>query len=407
MSYLGPSLRRRRRATRPGKRIALAVVVSLAVHGLVLWRTKVDFLGTFGKEVRPVSLSPLSAAQWDANRAIRDSNRPPPPGTPSVAIAPPPPPEQKPPQEKAPGQVVDVAPSKDHTPPKDSRFVSDQNNRVEKETRSRHAHAGYAHTLPVPTQNKAGTQGAETSEQPPVAVGEGGRPGSTPKPPASGRPGARPEPKQEKLALRDDPSGAHEPPEHRPPQPSEGLGTPDAHPGEQSPPGPTDSGVPGRPGLKADLSRLMPSAAAYNRLTGGPAPDHLDGVAEGEGTVLNTREWKYATYFNRVKQAVAPQWDPHTPLQARDPTGKMFLYKDRITVLDVTLDDRGGLRHLAIEQSSGVDFLDQAAMDAFRKAEPFVNPPRGLANTNGEIQFVFAFYLETGGPLRIFRGPTP
>jgi TonB family protein len=386
--------------------------VSLAIHGLVLWRTKVDFLGAFGKEVRPVSLAPLSASQWDANRAIRDGSRPPPPNAPAVAIAPPrtsppPPQKQKAPEQKTKGQVVDVAPSKDQTPPKDSRFVSDRNNTVEKETRSRHAHAGYAHTLPVPTQSQSGAQGAEAPARPPVAVGEGGRPGTTPKPAAGEQPAARPEPKQEKLALRDDPSGAHEPPEHRPPEPGEGLGSPQVNPGERSVQGPTDPGVPGTPGHRGDLSRLMPSAAAYNRLAGGPAPDHLDGVEEGEGTYLNTREWKYATYFNRVKQAVAPQWDPRTPLLARDPTGKMFAYKDRITFLAVTLDDRGGLRQLGVEQSCGVDFLDQAAMEAFRKAEPFVNPPRGLADANGEIRFTFGFYLETGRSLRIFRGPTP
>src|SRR5207249_2051792 len=59
-----------------------------------------------------------------------------------------------------------------------------------------------------------------------------------------------------------------------------------------------------------DIANLMPTAAFYDRIAGGPAPDHLDGVEEGDGTYLNTREWKYATFFNRVKQAVAQAWDP-------------------------------------------------------------------------------------------------
>ena len=60
-----------------------------------------------------------------------------------------------------------------------------------------------------------------------------------------------------------------------------------------------------------------------------------------------------------------------------------------------------------VHRSSGVDFLDATALDAFRKAQPFVNPPRGLANDHGEIAFVFGFYLEVGSGLHIFRGASP
>ncbi len=52
-----------------------------------------------------------------------------------------------------------------------------------------------------------------------------------------------------------------------------------------------------------------------------------------------------------------------------------------------------------------MDFLDATALEAFRKAQPFVNPPRGLANDRGEIPFAFGFYLEVGsGALHLFRG---
>ena len=43
----------------------------------------------------------------------------------------------------------------------------------------------------------------------------------------------------------------------------------------------------------------------------GAAPnDHLRDVDQGEGTFLNTREWKYASYFNRIKQQVASSGGP-------------------------------------------------------------------------------------------------
>jgi len=143
-------------------------------------------------------------------------------------------------------------------------------------------------------------------------------------------------------------------------------------------------------------------------VAGGPAPDHLDGVEEGEGTFLNTRGWKYATYFNRIKQAVAAAWDPLAPLDARDPDRSMFGYKDRFTLLGVTLDDAGRVKNLKVEQTSGADFLDRAAVTAFQSAQPFVNPPHGIVDGNGEIKFSFGFFLEVGRPgLRIYRAPLP
>ncbi len=418
MAHLGPTLRRRRRASRPWKRVLAALVVSLALNALVLREVKVDFLGNKGgAEYRPVTLAPLSAQEWAANRALRGDARTAPRGPAAAIPAPPPlqPAEPPPPKTtpQAPGQVVDVAPSKDKTPPKDSRFVSDQNHSVEKETRSRFARPGFPNVLPKPSDPKAGAK-------PPAEVakaGDGGRSGKSGNAAgemrsSDGLPRSRDgklhlpsQVAQQKLALGSAPNGAVEPKRDREEVRGEGLGQKLTVPGQSGDEN-GEGGHSGKPG-PIDLSRLMPSADTYNRLPGGPAPDHLDGVEEGEETALNTREWKYATYFNRIKQAVATQWDPSSALLARDPTGKMFAYKDRITLVAVTLDQQGGLKQVEVEKTCGVDFLDHTAIDAFRKAQPFVNPPPGLVDGKGEIRFSFGFYLQVGSPLRIFRGPEP
>ncbi|HEY6098278.1 MAG TPA: energy transducer TonB, partial [Anaeromyxobacter sp.] len=161
-----------------------------------------------------------------------------------------------------------------------------------------------------------------------------------------------------------------------------------------------------RAGAPSDNPLIAPGTLA--RIAGGPAPDHLQGIEEGEGTFLNAKGWKYATYFNRIKQQVAATWDPLTPLEARDPDRTMFGYKDRFTLLGVTLDDTGHLKSLVVEQTSGVEFLDRAAMTAFRTAQPFMNPPRGIIDAQGEIRFSFGFFLEVGrSGLRIYRAPIP
>ena len=415
MSYLGPSLRRRPRRQRPGARTAVAVLVSLLVNAaaLLLVRTSGVIVPVHGPSTpaRSVELAPLSPAQWDANRraaaASQQGARPAPP----LVLRPEPPP---PPPQQAPGQVVDVAPSKNPTPPKESRFVSDHDSTVEKETRSRHAKAGYENTLAKPSQPKpaasppAERQQAQAEAATPRERAGVRTPGAAPAQRSSGSPRTPSQAAREKLAMRLDRDGELRPRQEHPELRGNGgeLAVGARPPAPPAPSQPGEAGSPGVPGGAPEL-QLRPSASSYDRLAGGPAPDKLDGVEEGEGTYLNTREWKYASYFNRIKQAVATQWHPDSTLQLRDPTGQRFAYKDRITVLAITLDSAGSLKNVQVQRSSGVDFLDLTAVDAFRKAQPFANPPRGIANDRGEIGFMFGFYLEVGSGLQIFRGPTP
>jgi TonB family protein len=138
---------------------------------------------------------------------------------------------------------------------------------------------------------------------------------------------------------------------------------------------------------------------------GGSSADDLADVEAGDGTFLNTREWKYAAFFNRMKQAVAAHWDPGGRLHSRDPYGRRFGGADRLTVVDVTLRPDGTLYQIFVAQSSGLDFLDQEAVHAFEQAQPFMNPPAGLIR-GGFVHFAFAFKLSndgTGGLPHMFR----
>ncbi len=413
MSYLGPSLRRTaRRTQRAWRRFFVAIVLSLLVNALVLdqiahWRLTPATVTT----KRDVVLAPLSASEWEANRAIGKSQPTKPSQSPTIAQTTPPP-APPPPPRNMPGQVVDVAPSKNDTPPKDSRFVSDRNNTVEKETRSRDARAGYENTL----AKKSSPDGAKTPPTPPAppvvasappaqkqggqAAGKGARGGpatpATPPPSASTR---------DRLALLD--RGELRNPLKAPltpvPPPRTGEGGPEDGDGRPRSPGADEKGEAGTRGPIGRLD-LRPSASALEKLAGGPAPDRLDGVEEGEGTYLNTREWKYAGYFNRIKQAVASQWDPSTAMVARDPTGSRFSHKDWDTLVMVRLDSAGVLKKVTVARGSGLEFLDRLAVEAFEKAQPFANPPPGLADDRGEIAFSFGFYVQmSGSGMRVFR----
>jgi TonB family protein len=74
-------------------------------------------------------------------------------------------------------------------------------------------------------------------------------------------------------------------------------------------------------------------------------------------------------------------------------------------VLRIHLAPDGKLAAWNVMQSSGVDFLDDEAIDAFKKAAPFPNPPKALVDPDGQIHFNFAFIFELSGhgSLKVYK----
>lgn len=370
MAHLGPTLRRTRRREHPAWRALLALAISAALNVLVLTQLDAGWLGV-GQlpERREVTMAPLAAADWEANRAIH----------PKADTRPRAPPFLVPAPAEAPGQVVDLGnqPISDRPPPRPTRYVSEHDRVVEKETRARVTGPSVRRVEPTP-----------------VAALLDGEKGSSDRS-APGAPG----PKGRQVARASVPDAAPRA-ETPPPAPGEQAAARPEAPGTQ---GAGDGGE-----QRRGDPRLAIPPQTLARLAGLAAPDHLEGVEEGDGTFLNTRSWKYASYFNRIKESVGTTWNPRRVLDQRDPDRTIYAFKDRYTLLAVTLDDQGRLKDLAVARSSNVDFLDRTAMESFRKAQPFANPPSGVVDGSGEIKFHFGFYLEMGGPgLRIYRGPAP
>lgn len=165
---------------------------------------------------------------------------------------------------------------------------------------------------------------------------------------------------------------------------------------ERPPGGATDQ--PGGGGGPTKAPNLRPSEELLERAVGGGSVDHLDDAESGDFTALNSRRWKYATFFNRMKRQVAQNWHPDTVYLRRDPSGNIYGTRDRITVLQVSLKPNGSVAKIAVEKQSGVDFLDDEAIRAFREAQPFPNPPTGLVDARSNlITFSFGFHFAIGG----------
>ena len=401
-----PELERTRRR-KAKRRTAVALLLAVGAHGLLavllavasaLWPAPPP------ERLQQVALRPISANQWAHNRAIAGPDQPPPPfDGPEAAEREP---ERPEPEKQPKGQTVDVEPGNQQES-KDARYLAPTANKVDHQTRAREQTAYYKTAMPQRTrQTKPEAEGNDPVDQV-MRSGSGGWSSEATPPAPHGQPKAAFEvpsiQRQDEIHLRDE-GGA-----------GGGLevanrtGRADVHgnsdrllvrPGQGSGGDGTSMGRPGLPGL----ANLTPSPGALNKIAGAAPNDYLD-LDEGEGTFLNTKEWKYSGFFNRVKQSVGMQWDPNSVLRVRDPTGNIYSGRDRFTLVKVTLDDRGGLKDVSVQKSCGVDFLDLEAVHSFERAQPFPNPPPGLLESDSTVRFEFGFFIDmsSGPKLRLFR----
>lgn len=126
--------------------------------------------------------------------------------------------------------------------------------------------------------------------------------------------------------------------------------------------------------------------------------DYVKDVDQGLETMLNTREFKYYSYYSRIRRQLAQHWEG----RVREKLTKMFkegrapaaANQDRITKLMIVLNDRGTLVRVQVLSDSGVRDLDDAAIEAFRQAAPFPNPPKGIIEGDGTVKIRWDFVLE-------------
>jgi len=128
------------------------------------------------------------------------------------------------------------------------------------------------------------------------------------------------------------------------------------------------------------------------------------GMAE---TGVAAKRWRYVAFFNRVTESVRNYWHPVEVYRSHDPDGRLQSGPRLTTRLQVYLRADGSLDRVAIECSSGLDYLDNVAVEAFEKAQPSCQPPRKLIGEGGLINFGFGFVLDTGRGAAVVRDAGP
>ena len=133
--------------------------------------------------------------------------------------------------------------------------------------------------------------------------------------------------------------------------------------------------------------------------------DHLKDVKTGMQTLLSTREFVYYSYYNRIKDKLRQYWEPKIKekMERIVRQGRQIASStDRITRIVIVLDDSGTLVRVQIVGPSGVNDLDDAAVEAFRAAAPFPNPPKGIVDPDGTIKIRWDFILEANNTNSLF-----
>ena len=298
---------------------------------------------------------------------------------------------------KAPGQVVDLPRPRDERRPDEARFAAEYDSWVERETKH------YGKFDPNSQQRHTGD----------IEPGKRNAPRLTPNPsefPASPGPLAMRMPNEEKRSQLTRPRAGETGPNANQSGSEEQLSSdPDgafAHSGSGAPrplrQSPAENETGGRPGLYG----LVPSEEQIARAVGSGTQDHLADIEDGNETALNAKRWVYATFFNRIKERVRDHWKPAEEYQRRDPTGKIYGAEDRYTLLQVNLKADGSLAKVWVVHTCGLDFLDDTAVEAFKEAQPFLNPPRKLVEDgHGIVNFGFGFFFEVSGAprMKLFR----
>ena len=96
-----------------------------------------------------------------------------------------------------------------------------------------------------------------------------------------------------------------------------------------------------------DRRWCRPSSSWRARSAGG-TQDALRDVDDGDETALNSKRWRFASFFNRVKRQVAEHWHPDEVYRQRDPTGTVYGRRNRYTELRIQLKPDGRLSNVAL-----------------------------------------------------------
>ncbi len=125
--------------------------------------------------------------------------------------------------------------------------------------------------------------------------------------------------------------------------------------------------------------------------------DYIKNTNLGDITNLNTAEYKYYGFYARIRMQLEQYWSSELKAKSQGLFKKgrsIASGQELITNLEITIDQAGKIKKVVIVTTSGVQEIDEAAIDAFEKAGPFPNPPKDMVTT-GEATLRWGFVVRS------------
>jgi periplasmic protein TonB len=228
-----------------------------------------------------------------------------------------------------------------------------------------------------------------------VRVAEAPRPAPTPPAPTAPAPPTPKAPEQVAKAAPEPPA-PKAPPEPAPaPKPAETSPTPptpQAAPAPREPHGPAENRVASPPAPQGPMTARSSGgidlpAAMLRRPPGqggGGLQDGRGGV-EGEPVPLDTPDPKYQDYFRILRERIQAKWTYPREAGDRGIGGALLI--------EFHIAKDGRLAYLEIRRSSGVEILDEYAVNAIKLAQPFPPVPDNLAKQVLAINGNFVYQI--------------
>ncbi|WP_413558510.1 TonB family protein [Bdellovibrio sp. HCB209] len=124
-------------------------------------------------------------------------------------------------------------------------------------------------------------------------------------------------------------------------------------------------------------------------------------VKVGSFTALNTDRYLFYSFYARIEELVRYRWETRvqTAINGMNPSVAVSLSRRNWnTQVEFLLDKKGYLQKAIIMKESGVAGFDLAAVNAFKEARIFPNPPQEMVEEDGFIHLKFVFTVRYAPP---------
>ncbi len=167
---------------------------------------------------------------------------------------------------------------------------------------------------------------------------------------------------------------------------------PQPQPAQSAPP--EGTGGPARPAQPSEPAGQMLAktkagldlpAAMLRRPGGGGGLRDGHGGVEGEPVPLDTQDPKYVDYFGKLRERIKSKWIYPREAGERSIGGQLLI--------EFHIAKDGHLQLLELRRSSGVEILDEYAMNAVRLAQPFPPVPDTLAKQVLAVNGLFNYQI--------------